>query len=112
MKLVREHINEVFTDTDSDPIQDLGIGFTINFEKKAQETIRTGTNDGWNKWMYYLNNIVGKKVCGIFFKEKEIKTTGEIINYQSCNLGSELTFIDEHKNSYQVLPNQKYIIIG
>jgi hypothetical protein len=45
MKLVREHINEKFTDDDSDPIHDMGIGIFIkrnfdNFESATDFIIK------------------------------------------------------------------------
>ena len=51
MKIVREHINEKFTE-DSDPIQDLGIGLKLLIEKWFLEINKTNGSN------YIINYII------------------------------------------------------
>ena len=48
MKLVREHINEAFTD-DSDPIHDMGIGLKLLFNEWAKKINKSYGNTSINK---------------------------------------------------------------
>lgn len=58
MKLVREHINEKFSEK-SDPIQDMGIG-KINFREefaKKYKIPETKLYDEWRKWVYQFKGM-------------------------------------------------------
>jgi hypothetical protein len=73
MKLVREHINEKFTE-DSDPIKDMGIGFKDNFDVNKERCLYNEEINDENKKIVlkyrklirkkYKNKLVGKIISG------------------------------------------------
>ena len=79
MKIVREHINEIFTDdSDSDPIQDMGIGNDVVRMKPGDiiEVIKTCT--------VRFNSSSGKQVFDLIFNSKK----GNMQNGYTLNKGS------------------------
>jgi hypothetical protein len=119
MKLVREHIIfEKFTE-DSDPIRDMGIGFgnPVNFEEIAKKTIRRNSPSGnWTKnrdnWLNFLESLVGKKLTGKFWGEKDIISI-RVKKYDSYMEGKEIYFYDsDHAESrHRVHPDETYYIL-
>ena len=74
MKLVKEHMNEAFTDS-TDPVKDMHVG-GIDLGKAWKETVVKGINE----WFNYLRNLqlIGKTVTATLSKvgtEKTVKIT-------------------------------------
>jgi len=117
-------INEVFTD-ESDPIEDMGIGAILDFEKIAQKTIQNKTLIG-NKvaaresWLGFLRDLIGIEISGKFgilpkgankaaFQEnlKVVNKTFIILDFYSYGGGVKLFFKGED-SIYKVIPGEQY----
>jgi hypothetical protein len=66
MKIVREHINEKFTEK-SDPIEDMGIE-KINFKEEFNKQYFIPERKIYNKWEEFINQFKGKIIVGKFAK--------------------------------------------
>jgi hypothetical protein len=91
MKIVREHINEKFTEK-SDPIQDLDIG-GIDLEKTYENTALKGLID----WTNFLRQFIGKRVTftNLGSHEKMAIHVSDIgMHYQNKDY---IWFFDDHK---------------
>jgi hypothetical protein len=114
MKLVREHINEKFSE-DSDPIRDMGIG-GISLDEIAKKTIRNRRlKSGRDKWLKYLQSLIGKKINGKFYVYNEsqknlIQCTFIIREFRSYQEGSSITFFDKKDGQYHTDKNERYVI--
>jgi hypothetical protein len=99
---------EKFTE-DSDPIHDMEIGVGVDFEKKANQTIRNETYDGTTDWLTYLKSLIGKRITGRF--ERQLKPSTFIIkDYSSYHRGTTLVFISNTNTTYTVDKNERYYI--
>jgi hypothetical protein len=106
---LKESLNEKFTE-ESDPIHDLGIGYNVDFEEIANNTIRNAKNKyGQTKWIEYLRSITGKTITGYFKNEKGIKTF-KITYAMSMLKASKIEIWDEDDNVHITRKNKKYMI--
>jgi hypothetical protein len=111
MKLVREHINEKFTE-DSDPIADMGIGTTIiNFEKLRNEV---KPEIGFTELKFWVENIlpplVGKKILGEFENVGIKKFIIQKID--SFEKGKKIVIYKNNKIKYTVIDSNDYYIFN
>ena len=104
MKLVREHINEKFTQ-DSDPIKDMGIG-EIDLSKIYKETVINGIN----RWYKFLNDLdlIGKTVTFESMPLRDEKTI-TITEIKRGDLPNEIYF-HEKAGKWRVNIRGKLII--
>jgi len=99
--------------SDSDPIHDLNIGFTIDFDKIADETIRKeedyyGYSYGRDEWIRYLQSLVGKTITGYFKNHKEL-CIFKIEKFESYKLGTIIMLYSITRNErYKVINTEKY----
>jgi len=89
MKIVREHINEKFTE-DSDPIKDLGIGAKFTVKEMGQK-IRKADKER-DKKIYYIQ-FESSDVIRFFFYNLNPNITLETVNYIKKIL-KELGFLE------------------
>jgi|ADurb_Oil_02_Slu_FD_contig_21_2642281_length_542_multi_3_in_0_out_0_1 hypothetical protein len=64
MKVVREHINEKFTEK-SDPVKDMGIG-KINFKEEFLQQYLIPATSLYEEWQDYVYQFKGKWIIGKF----------------------------------------------
>jgi len=110
MKLVREYINEKFSE-DSDPIKDMRIGTErINFQEAYDIINPYNKLDGW---LRYLRSFVGKTISGKFKQRYEGIVFKEFLiikNYTSLNFGEDIIFTDDSDNKFYVIKSEDYYI--
>jgi len=91
MKLVKEHINEKFTD-ESDPIHDMGIGITVKIKKWLTENINPLDNHNNKRPLYIINDDITIDVNGNLAPLRKITKLPNYINfnivYGFCDFGS------------------------
>ena len=131
MKIVREHINEKFTE-EGDPLKDMGItGNSVNFNKQASKILKkyplyNKNNDYDNQhfknalgeWVEYMKSISDKTMYGKFTSES---FTGEKylkIKYHklaSFHFGYPdfVVFIyKNHNDKLYTIKNEYYVILN
>jgi hypothetical protein len=108
MNLVREHIIfEKFVE-DSDPVHDMGIG-GISFKEKRKELISSGETPNLDKWIDFLNSLIGKKITGRFLHSNKIKTI-TVVDADSYNDGKKVFISNIKGERYNIISTEKYII--
>lgn len=122
MKIVREHINERFSN-ESDPVHDMEIGaIEINFSDKMRQ-YRNDDMDllkATTKWCDWLKTFDGKIIHGNF--QNKFNSDYNISNaYLKINhinsygfgaINAKLELVTDEKETFLIILDQNYFIIN
>ena len=116
MKIVRENINEKFTEK-SDPIKDIGIG-KINFKDEFHTQYFKPANELYKKWQEYVNQFKGLWICGKFHRyaytgDYEGKIVYAEVKFTKITMNNEGVLNlenDQTRYTYCMMDNETYEI--
>lgn len=123
MKIVREHINERFSD-ESDPVHDMGIGaIEVNFNNEMYPYLQEFPGDvlgATTKWCAWLKTLDGKIIHGNFQNRfnadynisNSYLKINHINSYGFGGINTRLDIITNEKETFSIILDQNYFIIN
>lgn len=116
MKIVRENINEKFTEK-SDPVNDMGIGNKVNFKDEFDKQFFQPSTKLYKKWEKFVNQFKGKWIVGKFHVyEHTGDYSGKIVNAEvhfikiDMNREGVLNLKTTDNRTYCMLDDEEYTI--